>query len=192
MAHQCNRRGETRGFLDICPSPPVILVGQLGADNYSNHHEAKNLEFAPTSAYPPSPRLAYRTDAGRRARVPVIRRGPAKDRGWRGQPNSKCDKAPTAIDRLICLEPSLAALEMPRSAQPFRTIWTGLRVPLTATREPPTSAFGTTGARWRARRRRSRNQTPHPRAPGMRARLRACRASTSTGWRCCGTSSRAR
>ena len=108
------------------------------------------------------------------------------------QPNSKCDKAPTAIDRLICLEPSLAALEMPRSAQPFRTIWTGLRVPLTATREPPTSAFGTTGARWRARRRRSRNQTPHPRAPGMRARLRACRASTSTGWRCCGTSSRAR
>ena len=27
------------------------------------------------------------------------------------QANSKCDKAPTAIDRLICLVPSLAALD---------------------------------------------------------------------------------
>ena len=27
------------------------------------------------------------------------------------KPSIKCDKAPTAIDRLICLEPSLAALD---------------------------------------------------------------------------------
>jgi hypothetical protein len=30
--------------------------------------------------------------------------------GAAAQPNSKCDKAPTAVDRLICSEPSLAAL----------------------------------------------------------------------------------
>jgi uncharacterized protein YecT (DUF1311 family) len=31
--------------------------------------------------------------------------------GAAAQPNFKCDKAPTAVDRLICLEPSLASLD---------------------------------------------------------------------------------
>ena len=36
---------------------------------------------------------------------------PKTEEGAAAQPNSKCDKAPTAIDRLICSEPSLAALD---------------------------------------------------------------------------------